>query len=180
MTSSYRKPAFSIVHTKKIRTLFLKKIHSGTAFSKSSVSSARNRRWRVDGKLKRRKISVFKNTPICVNGDKVLKLKFGLRGSFKFGCQLVSIATAKANERSVKRYLTIIPRARMGSESIAREAEGRMGYWLRGHEGERNNCFSKIQLVGQKCRDKTTFSWLKLDVNPFLPPKIRRSSLLGL
>ena len=27
-----------------------------------------------------------------------------------------------------------------------------MGYWLRGHEGERNkNCFSKIQLVGQKC-----------------------------
>ena len=38
----------------------------------------------------------------------------------------------------------------MGSESIAHEAEGRMSYWLRGHEGERNNCFSKIQLVGQK------------------------------
>ena len=51
-------------------------------------------------------------------------------------------------------------------------------YWLRGHEGERNNCFSRIQLVGQNYRDKTTFSWLKLDVNPFLPPKIRRSSLL--
>ena len=32
-------------------------------------------------------------------------------------------------------YLTIIPRVRMG-------------YWLRGHEGERKNCFSKIQLVG--------------------------------
>ena len=30
---------------------------------------------------------------------------------------------------------------------------GRMGYWLRGHEGERNNCFSKIQLVGQKYRE---------------------------
>ena len=43
------------------------------------------------------------------------------------------------------KYLTIIPRARMGSESIA-------------HEGERNNCFSKIQLVGQKCRDKTTLA----------------------
>ena len=42
-------------------------------------------------------------------------------------------------------YLTIIPRARMGSESIA-------------HEGERNNCFSKIQLVGQKYRDKTTLA----------------------
>ena len=30
----------------------------------------------------------------------------------------------------------------MGYESIAHEAEG--------YEGERNNCFSKIQLVGQK------------------------------
>ena len=38
----------------------------------------------------------------------------------------------------------------MGYESIAHEAEGRMGYWLRGHKGERNNCFSKIQLVGKK------------------------------
>ena len=46
--------------------------------------------------------------------------------------------------------LTIIPWARMVSESIAHEAEGRMGYWLKGHEGERNNCFSKIQLVHQK------------------------------
>ena len=36
----------------------------------------------------------------------------------------------------------------MVSESIAHEAERRMGYWLRGHEGERNNCFSKIQQVG--------------------------------
>ena len=33
----------------------------------------------------------------------------------------------------------------MGSESIAHDAEG-----------ERNNCFSKIQVAGQKCRDKTT------------------------
>ena len=32
----------------------------------------------------------------------------------------------------------------MGSESIAHEAEAHMGYWLRGHKGERNNyCFSK-------------------------------------
>ena len=46
----------------------------------------------------------------------------------------------------------------MGSESIAHEAED--------------------QLVGQKYRDKTTFRWLKLDVNPFLPLKIRRSALL--
>ena len=26
----------------------------------------------------------------------------------------------------------------MGSESIAYETEGQMGYWFRGHEGERN------------------------------------------
>ena len=52
------------------------------------------------------------------------------------------------------RYLRIIPRAWMGSESI----KGLMGYWLKGHEGERNNCFSKIQLVGQKYRDKTTLA----------------------
>ena len=38
----------------------------------------------------------------------------------------------------------------MGYESKAHEAEGRMGCWFRAHEGERNNCFSKIQLVGQK------------------------------
>ena len=46
----------------------------------------------------------------------------------------------------------------MGSESIAHEAEGRMGYWLRGHEGKRNNRFYKIQLVGKKYRDKTTLA----------------------
>ena len=43
----------------------------------------------------------------------------------------------------------------MGSELLTHGAEGQMGYWLRGHEGERNNFFSKIQLVGQKYRDKT-------------------------
>ena len=46
----------------------------------------------------------------------------------------------------------------MGSGSKAHEAEGQMGYWLRGHEGERNNCFSKIQLFGQKFQDKTTLA----------------------
>ena len=45
-------------------------------------------------------------------------------------------------------YLTIIPRARMGYESIAHEAAGYEA--MRGYEGERNNCFSKIQPVGQK------------------------------
>ena len=56
-------------------------------------------------------------------------------------------------KKSIKEYLTIIPRARMGSESMAHETEGRMGYWLRGYEGDRNNCFSKIQLDGPKNRE---------------------------
>ena len=64
-------------------------------------------------------------------------------------------------------YLTIIRRAQMGSESIAHEAEG-----------ERNNWFSKIQLVGQKYREYKNFSYLKLDFNPVLPPKSARFSLL--
>ena len=38
----------------------------------------------------------------------------------------------------------------MGYESIAHEAEGRVGYGLRGYEGDWNNCLRKIQLVGQK------------------------------
>ena len=39
----------------------------------------------------------------------------------------------------------------MDYKSIAHEAEGQMGYWLKAHEGEGNNyCFSKIQLDGQK------------------------------
>ena len=54
-----------------------------------------------------------------------------------------------------------------GPESIAHEAEGRMGYLLRGHEGESNNCFGKIQLVGQKNRELKKFSLLKLDFIPF-------------
>ena len=58
-------------------------------------------------------------------------------------------------------YLTIIPRAWMGSESIAHEAEGRMGYWFRDHKGEGNNCFSKIQLVGQKYREQEKIYLLK-------------------
>ena len=42
----------------------------------------------------------------------------------------------------------------MGSESLAEGRIGLTGYWLRGHEGERNNCFSKIQLVGKNIENK--------------------------
>ena len=37
-----------------------------------------------------------------------------------------------------------------------------MGNWLRGHEGERDNCFSKIQLVGQT----KPSSWYVCNVMP--------------
>ena len=93
-----------------------------------------------------------------VGKERVTKLYLErLRGRLFFisfrGIHITIIGLYKA-----EKYLTIIPRVRMGSESIAHEAEGRTGYWLRGHEGERNNCFSKIQLVGQKYRDKTTLA----------------------
>ena len=65
----------------------------------------------------------------------------------------------------IREYLTIIPRARMGYESIAHEAEGRIGFWLRAHEGERNNCFSKIQLVGKKNIETKYLSLVKLEFN---------------
>ena len=68
-------------------------------------------------------------------------------------------------------YLAIIPQARMDYESIAHEAKGWMGYWLRGYEGERNNCFSKIQLVGQKNIETKRLSQVKARRQSFLQPK---------
>jgi len=59
----------------------------------------------------------------------------------------------------------------MSYESVAHEAKGRMGYWLKGYEGESNNCFCKIQLVDKK-NIETKHRKLKLDINPFLPPKL--------
>ena len=59
----------------------------------------------------------------------------------------------------------------MGYESIAHEAEGRMGYWLIGYEGERNNCFSKIQLVGQKNIVTKHLSQVKARHQPFFTAK---------
>ena len=54
--------------------------------------------------------------------------------------ELDFISVHKNAKKELNQYLTIIPRAWMG-------------YWLRGYEGERNNCFSKIQLVGEKYRE---------------------------
>ena len=42
-----------------------------------------------------------------------------------------------------------------------------IGYWLIGYEGKRNNCFSKIQLVGPKILRLNIFRELKLEINPF-------------
>ena len=59
----------------------------------------------------------------------------------------------------------------MGSESVAHEAEGRIGYRLRGHEGERNNCYSKIQLVGQKDIETKHLSLAKATLKSFFAVK---------
>ena len=42
--------------------------------------------------------------------------------------------------------------------AIIPRAFGLMGYLLRAHVGEGNSCFSRIQLVVQKYRDKTTLA----------------------
>ena len=64
-------------------------------------------------------------------------------------------------------YLIIIPRARMGSKSIAHEAEVGMGARYDselGHEDERNNCFNLVKstepvyVAGQKYRGNTTLA----------------------
>ena len=59
----------------------------------------------------------------------------------------------------------------MGSGSIAHETEDPVSYRLTGHEGERDNCFSKIQRVGQKISRLNIFRKLNLDFNPFLLSK---------
>ena len=59
----------------------------------------------------------------------------------------------------------------MGSESITHEAEGRMGYWLRGHEGERNNSFIKIQLVGKKNIETKHIPLVKARLKSFFAAK---------
>ena len=69
----------------------------------------------------------------------------------------------------------------MGSEPIAQEAEGWMGYWLRGQEGKKNNPFSKIQLDGQKYWDKTTLaSKTRFSHNCFSFQSLHFSLLMGL
>jgi len=66
--------------------------------------------------------------------------------------------TFKAQPDTIYRYLAIIPRARMGYESIA-------------HEGERNNCFSKIKLVGQKNIETKHLSQVKARYESFFTAK---------
>ena len=59
----------------------------------------------------------------------------------------------------------------MSSESVVHETEGRMGYWLRGHEDERNNGFSKIQLVDQKNIETNYPSQVKAKLQSFFTAK---------
>ena len=59
----------------------------------------------------------------------------------------------------------------MGSESIVHEAEGQMAYWIRGHEGGRNNCFSRIQLVDQKNIETKRLFQVKARLRSFFTSK---------
>ena len=65
----------------------------------------------------------------------------------------------------------------MGSESIVHEAAGSVGYSVRGHEGERNNCFSEIQLVGPKNVQTLDLSQVKARLQSFFIAKT--SSMAG-
>ena len=67
----------------------------------------------------------------------------------------------------------------MGYESIAHEAKGRMGYWLIGYEGERNNCFSKIQLFDQRNIETKHLSQVKAGHQSFFTAKILQIWLAG-
>ena len=59
----------------------------------------------------------------------------------------------------------------MGYDSIAHEAEGRMGYWFKGHEGEERIVLVKSNYLVKKTSRLNGLRKLKLDTNPFLPPK---------
>ena len=54
-----------------------------------------------------------------------------------------------------------------------------MGYWLIGYEGERNNCFSKIQLVGQKNIETKHLSQVKAGQSFFAGKTLQISLLVG-
>ena len=86
---------------------------------------------------------------------------------------------SKISLRSRSCSPAIIPRVRMGYESIAHEAKGRMGYWLIGYEGERNNCFSKIQLFDQKNIETKHLSQVKAGHQSFFTAKTLQIWLAG-
>lgn len=59
----------------------------------------------------------------------------------------------------------------MGSGLKTHDAEGGMDYCLRGHEDERNNCFSKIHPVGLKNIEAKHLSLVKASLKSFLAAK---------
>ena len=65
--------------------------------------------------------------------------------------QYVRKGTSTLHCPAILEFSTISSRARICSESIAHEADGRMGYLLRRH-------FSKIQLIGQSSIETKHFS----------------------
>ena len=64
----------------------------------------------------------------------------------------------------------------MGSQSIAHEAE--LLYLLGGHEGETNNYFSKIQLVGQRNIKTKHLALVKARLPSFFINKTLQNNLI--
>ena len=70
---------------------------------------------------------------LCFQNDKCCKLPVSGSGGtepqiWRQGLESLNIEQLHGISCSNQMYLTIITRSRMGSESIAHEAEGRMGY----------------------------------------------------
>ena len=74
--------------------------------------------------------------------------RFPERGRKRCAHNAIFLRTANTSHSEVGMpYMVTILYLTLINNSIPR---AQMGDWLRGYEGERNNCFSKIQLVGQK------------------------------
>ena len=80
---------------------------------------------------------------------------------------------------TIYRYLTIFPRAQMGSESIAYEADRRTK-WAIASEAMRARGITVLVKTKQLVKNIETkhLQLVKFRLNPFLFPKSRRFSLL--
>ena len=95
-------------------------------------------------------------------------------------CQAVSTLEFRLLNEPITVHIfnnNIIPQVRMGYESVAMRLKAQWAFDS-GYEGERNNCFSKIQLVSQKNIETKHLSQVKAGHQSFLAAKTLQISLL--